>query len=213
MESDMNMDWPNLVRYRLENKKLDVQSNNQNRVVFMGDSITEGWSQLYPKYFGQKGYINRGIGGQTTPQMLIRFRPDVIDLNPSAVVILAGTNDIAGNTGPSNIKMITDNIFSMSHLAKVYGIKVVLSSILPVYEYEWAKEIKDVPSIILAINNKLKEFAIFNNMEYLDYYSLVVDARGGLMEEYSPDGVHPNIKGYEIMSDLAEEVLFRILDS
>jgi len=212
MESDMNMDWPNLARYRLENKKLDVQSNNQNRVVFMGDSITEGWSQLYPKYFGQRGYINRGISGQTTPQMLIRFKPDVIDLDPFVVVILAGTNDIAGNTGPSNIKMITDNIFSMSHLAKAYGIKVVLSSILPVYEYEWAKEIKDVPSIILALNDKLKEFAISNNMEYLDYYSAVVNATGGLMEEYSPDGVHPNIKGYEVMSDLAEKILVRILD-
>ena len=212
MESDMNMDWPYLARYKLENKKLDVQSNNQNRVVFMGDSITEGWSQLYPKYFGQRGYINRGISGQTTPQMLIRFKPDVIDLDPFAVVILAGTNDIAGNTGLSNIKMITDNIFSMSNLAKVHGIKVILSSILPVYKYEWAKEIKDVPSIILAINDKLKEFAISNNMEYLDYYSTVVDARGGLMEEYSPDGVHPNIKGYEVMSDLAEKVLIRILD-
>ena len=213
MESDMNMDWPNLARYRLENKKLDIQSNNQNRVVFMGDSITEGWSQLYPKYFGQRGYINRGISGQTTPQMLIRFKPDVIDLNPFVVVILAGTNDIAGNTGPSNIKMITDNIFSMSYLAKAYGIKVVLSSILPVYEYEWAKEIKDVPSIILALNDKLKEFAISNNMEYLDYYSAVVNATGGLMEEYSPDGVHPNIKGYEVMSNLAEKVLVRIFDS
>ena len=213
MESDMNMDWPNLARYRLENKKLDVQSNNQNRVVFMGDSITEGWSQLYPKYFGQRGYINRGISGQTTPQMLIRFKPDVIDLNPFVVVILAGTNDIAGNTGPSSIKMITDNIFSMSYLAKAYGIKVVLSSILPVYEYEWAKEIKDVPSIILALNDKLKEFAISNNMEYLDYYSAVVNATGGLMEEYSPDGVHPNIKGYEVMSNLAEKVLVRIFDS
>ena len=213
MESDVKMDWPNLARYRLENKKLDAQFNNQKRVIFMGDSITEGWSQLYPKYFGQRGYINRGISGQTTPQMLIRFKPDVIDLNPSAVVILAGTNDIAGNTGPSNIKMITDNIFSMSHLAKVYGIKVILASILPVYEYEWAKEIKDVPSTILAINDKLKDFAISNNMEYLDYYSAVVDARGGLMEEYSPDGVHPNIKGYEVMSDLVEKVLIRILDS
>ena len=212
MESDMNMDWPNLARYRLENKKLDAQFNNQKRVIFMGDSITEGWSQLYPKYFGQRGYINRGISGQTTPQMLIRFKPDVIDLDPFVVVILAGTNDIAGNTGPSNIKMITDNIFSMSHLAKAYGIKVVLSSILPVYEYEWAKEIKDVPSTILAINDKLKEFATSNNMEYLDYYSAVVNATGGLMEEYSPDGVHPNIKGYEVMSDLAEKVLVRILD-
>ncbi|MFL2983664.1 MAG: GDSL-type esterase/lipase family protein [Candidatus Neomarinimicrobiota bacterium] len=176
------------------------------------NSITEGWSNLYPKYFGERSYINRGISGQTTPQMLIRFKPDVIDLDPFAVVILAGTNDIAGNTGPSSVKMITDNIFSMSQLAKAHGIEVVISSILPVYEYEWAKEIKDVPSTILTLNDNLKKFAKSNEMEYLDYYSEMVNERGGLIEEYTPDGVHPNSKGYEVMSILAEKVLGRILN-
>lgn len=212
MENDINLDWPNLARYRLENKNLVASSGIQKRVVFMGDSITEGWSNLYPKYFGERSYINRGISGQTTPQMLIRFKPDVIDLDPFAVVILAGTNDIAGNTGPSSVKMITDNIFSMSQLAKAHGIEVVISSILPVYEYEWAKEIKDVPSTILTLNDNLKKFAKSNEMEYLDYYSEMVNERGGLIEEYTPDGVHPNSKGYEVMSILAEKVLGRILN-
>ena len=134
MENDLDLDWPNLNRYKDENKALSLLEHDKRRVVFMGDSITEGWSDLYASFFSNRSYINRGIGGQTTPQMLIRFKPDVIDLKPFAVVILAGTNDIAGNTGPSNVKMITDNIFSMSHIASSYGIKVVLSSILPVYK-------------------------------------------------------------------------------
>ena len=173
----------------------------------MGDSITEGWSDLYASFFSNRSYINRGIGGQTTPQMLIRFKPDVIDLKPFAVVILAGTNDIAGNTGPSNVKMITDNIFSMSHIASSYGIKVVLSSILPVYKYEWARGITDPPSTILDVNKRLKEHAKSNEMGYLDYYSSMVDDRPGLKNEYSPDGVHPNKEGYEVMSELAEKAL------
>ena len=141
MEENKNLDWPNLSRYQDENRSVRLPEKGKQRVVFMGDSITEEWSNLYPDYFDTKGYINRGIGGQTTPQMLIRFKPDVIDLEPDIVVILAGTNDIAGNTGHSNVKMITDNIFSMAELARAHQIKVVLSSILPGFEYEWAKEI------------------------------------------------------------------------
>ncbi|MDP6170378.1 MAG: GDSL-type esterase/lipase family protein, partial [Candidatus Marinimicrobia bacterium] len=122
MEHGASIDWPNISRYKKENDALAPTSPSENRVVFMGDSITEEWSNLYPRYFDDRSYINRGIGGQTTPQMLIRFRPDVIDLSPSVVVILAGTNDIAGNTGPSNVKMITDNMFSMSEIAMARGI-------------------------------------------------------------------------------------------
>ena len=207
MENDLDLDWPNLNRYKDENRALSLLEHDKRRVVFMGDSITEGWSGLCASFFSNRSYINRGIGGQTTPQMLIRFKPDVIDLKPYAVVILAGTNDIAGNTGPSNVKMITDNIFSMSHIATSYGVKVVLSSILPVYKYEWAKEIIDPPSTIVAVNNRLKEHADSNGMEYLDYYSSMVDDRPGLKNEYSPDGVHPNKKGYEVMSELAEKAL------
>ena len=209
----MEQDWPNLKRYADKNQTLGLPQANEKRVIFMGDSITEEWSNLYPRYFSERSYVNRGIGGQTTPQMLIRFKQDVIDLGPHVVVILAGTNDIAGNTGPSTIKMITDNIFSMSHIARAHGIKVVLSSILPVYIYEWAKEIIDPPSTIQAVNAKLKEHAGSYGLEYLDYYSAMVDDRPGLMNEYTPDGVHPNKKGYQVMSELAENTLSGVLSS
>ena len=177
----------------------------------MGDSITEEWSNLYADYFDTEGYINRGIGGQTTPQMLIRFKPDVIDLEPDIVVILAGTNDIAGNTGPSNVKMITDNIFSMAELARAHQIKVVLSSILPVFEYEWAKEIKDVPATIDSVNDELKKYVNDHGLVYLDYFSSMVDERKGMKKDYSYDGVHPNQDGYILMSSLAQKVLSRLL--
>ena len=136
----------------------------------MGDSITEGWSGLYPDFFENKDHINRGISGQTTPQMLIRFKPDVIDLSPSTVVILAGTNDIAENTGPSNVKMITDNIFSMADLASAHKIDIILCSVLPVYEYTW-KKILDVPSYIYGVNTMLKDYCKDKNLRYIDYFS------------------------------------------
>ena len=212
MESDSNQDWPNLKRYEDENLSLGYTQENEKRVVFMGDSITEEWSRLYPNYFEKRSYINRGIVGQTTPQMLIRFKQDVVDLMPTVVIILAGTNDIAGNTGPSTLKMITDNIFSMATLATAHGIKVVLSSVLPVYKYEWSPEIVDPPSTIDAINECLKEYAESNGLYYLDYFSEMVDDKRGLKKEYTPDGVHPNEKGYELMSAIAERKLKSILD-
>ena len=211
MESENNQDWPNLKRYEDENLLLGDPQENEKRVVFMGDSITEEWSRLYPNYFEERSYINRGIGGQTTPQMLIRFKQDVVDLRPAVVVILAGTNDIAGNTGPSNVKMITDNILSMATIATAHGIQVVLSSVLPVYLYEWSPEIIDPPSTIDAVNERLKEHAASNGIEYLDYFSEMVDDRKGLKKEYTPDGVHPNEKGYELMSTIAEKKLKSIL--
>ena len=211
MEDNKNLDWPNLSRYQDENMSVGLPEKGKQRVVFMGDSITEEWSNLYPDYFDTKGYINRGIGGQTTPQMLIRFKPDVIDLEPDIVVILAGTNDIAGNTGPSNVKMITDNIFSMAELARAHQIKVVLSSILPVFEYEWAKEIKDVPATIDSVNDELKKYVNDHGLVYLDYFSSMVDERKGLNKDYTYDGVHPNQDGYILMSSLAEKVLSRLL--
>ena len=211
MEENKNLDWPNLSRYQDENRSVGIPEKGKQRVVFMGDSITEEWSNLYPDYFDTKGYINRGIGGQTTPQMLIRFKPDVIDLEPDIVVILAGTNDIAGNTGPSNVKMITDNIFSMAELARAHQIKVVLSSILPVFEYEWAKEIKDVPATIDSVNDELKKYVNDHGLVYLDYFSPMVDQRKGLNKDYTYDGVHPNQDGYILMSSLAQKVLSRLL--
>ena len=211
MEENKNLDWPNLSRYQDENRSVGIPEKGKQRVVFMGDSITEEWSNLYADYFDTEGYINRGIGGQTTPQMLIRFKPDVIDLEPDIVVILAGTNDIAGNTGPSNVKMITDNIFSMAELARAHQIKVVLSSILPVFEYEWAKEIKDVPATIDSVNDELKKYVNDHGLVYLDYFSSMVDERKGLNKDYTYDGVHPNQDGYILMSSLAEKVLSRLL--
>ena len=211
MEDNKNLDWPNLSRYQDENRSVGIPEKGKQRVVFMGDSITEEWSNLYADYFDTEGYINRGIGGQTTPQMLIRFKPDVIDLEPDIVVILAGTNDIAGNTGPSNVKMITDNIFSMAELARAHQIKVVLSSILPVFEYEWAKEIKDVPATIDSVNDELKKYVNDHGLVYLDYFSPMVDQRKGLNKDYTYDGVHPNQDGYILMSSLAEKVLSRLL--
>ena len=211
MEDNKSLDWPNLSRYQDENRSVGLPEKGKQRVVFMGDSITEEWSNLYPDYFDTKGYINRGIGGQTTPQMLIRFKPDVIDLEPDIVVILAGTNDIAGNTGPSNVKMITDNIFSMAELARAHQIKVVLSSILPVFEYEWAKEIKDVPATIDSVNDELKKYVNDHGLVYLDYFSSMVDERKGLNKDYTYDGVHPNQDGYILMSSLAQKVLSRLI--
>ena len=212
MEDSKSLDWANLARYEDDNLKVGLPKKDERRVVFMGDSITEEWSNLYPEYFTEKGYINRGIGGQTTPQMLIRFKPDVVDLKPEIVVILAGTNDIAGNTGPSNAKMITDNIFSMAEIAKAYQMKVVLSSILPVYEYDWAREIKDPPSTIQAVNDALKQYASDQGLIYLDYFSSMVDERQGLNSDYTSDGVHPNESGYILMSSLVEEVLSELLN-
>ncbi len=212
MEDSKSLDWANLARYEDDNLKVGLPKKDERRVVFMGDSITEEWSNLYPEYFTEKGYINRGIGGQTTPQMLIRFKPDVVDLKPEIVVILAGTNDIAGNTGPSNAKMIKDNIFSMAEIAKAYQMKVVLSSILPVYEYDWAREIKDPPSTIQAVNDALKQYASDQGLIYLDYFSSMVDERQGLNSDYTSDGVHPNESGYILMSSLAEEVLSELLN-
>ena len=211
MEDNKSLDWPNLSRYQDENRSVGIPEKGKQRVVFMGDSITEEWSNLYADYFDTEGYINRGIGGQTTPQMLIRFKPDVIDLEPDIVVILAGTNDIAGNTGPSNVKMITDNIFSMAELARAHQIKVVLSSILPVFQYEWAKEIKDVPATIDSVNDELKKYVNDHGLVYLDYFSSMVDERKGLNKDYTYDGVHPNQDGYILMSSLAQKVLSRLL--
>jgi lysophospholipase L1-like esterase len=199
-------DWPDLARYRHENAILGAAVPGEKRVVFMGDSITEDWSKLAPGFFAGKPYINRGIGGQTTPQMLIRFRQDVIALEPNVVVLLAGTNDIAGNTGPSTLEMIEDNITSMAVLAKAQNIKVVLSSVLPVYDYPWAPGLQPTEKIP-ALNTWLENYALENNCVYLDYYSSMTDDRKGMKPEYSPDGVHPNEAGYKVMGEIAQETI------
>ena len=203
-------DWPNLKKYHKENNTLPLPTLEQKRIVFMGDSITEFWSVVDPDYFSGKSYINRGISGQTTPQLLLRFRADVIALHPTAVVILAGINDIAGNTGHSSIEMIRDNIFSMVELAKANQIKVILCSVLPAYDFSWKPNQEPIEKI-KALNEILKRYAAANKIVYVDYYSAMVDEREGLKADYSNDGVHPNKTGYQIMAPLVEKAIALVL--
>lgn len=200
-------DWPNLARYAEENAKLPPPKPGENRVVFMGDSITDAWGRKYGKFFPGKPYVNRGISGQTTPQMLIRFRPDVIALKPKAVVILAGTNDIAGNTGPMTLEQIQGNIMSMAELAKANGIRVVLASLLPVCDYIKPQTERRPPEKIRALNAWMKEYARKNKLVYLDYYSAMVDDKQMFKRELTYDGLHPNDAGYEVMLPLAERAV------
>lgn len=201
----MSQDWANLEKYREANQEI-IASSNFPEVVFMGNSITEGWTNLHPEFFEKHNFIGRGIGGQTTPQMLIRFTPDVIDLNPKLVVILAGTNDIAGNTGFSSKKMITDNIKAMVQLAQQNNIKVILSSILPVYDYPWRPGLEPV-SRISEINNWMENYARENGISYLDYFSHLSNAQKGMKKEFADDGVHPTEAGYKIMEPLVLEAI------
>jgi lysophospholipase L1-like esterase len=203
-------DWPNLNRYQNENAILKPVEAGQKRIVFMGDSITEFWSTVDSEYFSGKPYVNRGISGQTTPQMLLRFRADVIALKPTAVVILAGINDIAGNTGPMTIEMIRDNIFSMIELAKANHIKVILCSVLPAYDFPWKPNQEPIAKI-KALNEILLNYAVANNIVYVDYYSAMVDERKGLKADYSNDGVHPNKTGYQVMAPLADKAIALVL--
>ena len=199
-------DWANLSKYREDNAKLALTSSSENRIVFMGNSITEDWKTFHPEFFLGKPYINRGISSQTTPQMLLRFRADVINLNPELVIILAGTNDIAGNTGLSSIEMIAHNIISMAELAMINDIKIILCSVLPVYDYTWKPGLNPVGKIS-ALNEIIRDYAQNNGIMYLDYYSSMVDDRKGLTEDYTYDGVHPNKLGYIIMESLLETVI------
>ena len=212
-------DWPALGRYREANSKVAAPAKDEQRVVFMGDSITDGWDDpKYGGFFPGKPYVDRGISGQTTPQMLIRFRADVIALKPKVVLILAGTNDIAGNTGPMTLEAIEDNLTSMAELARAYNIHVVLSSLLPISDYEKTKDGKAIirsaqrpPEQIKALNEWMKNYAARNGGIFLDYYSAMADDKGFLREELSEDGLHPNQKGYDVMAPLAERAIARAL--
>jgi lysophospholipase L1-like esterase len=208
-------DWPNLARYAEANATLAAPSKFELRVVFMGDSITDAWvSPEFGGFFPGKPYVDRGISGQTTPQMLIRFRPDVIALRPKVVVILAGTNDIAGNTGPMTVEQIEANLVSMAELAKANKIRVVLASILPVSNYGHDRQgnpldmrINRPPEKILELNAWIKKYSAANGHTYLDYFSAMVDPQGLLQQDLSEDGLHPNAKGYAVMSPLAEQAI------
>lgn len=203
-------DWANLAKYREENAKLGPPAPNENRVVFYGNSITEVWAKNFPTMFPGKPYIGRGISGQTTPQMLVRFNQDVVALKPKVVVILAGTNDIAGNTGPSTIEMIEDNLRSMAEVAKANGIRVVLSSVLPVYDYPWRPGLEPAPKI-MALNAWMKDYAAKTGATYLDYHSAMQDARHGMRAGLASDEVHPTEAGYRVMAPLAEKAIAQAL--
>jgi lysophospholipase L1-like esterase len=212
-------DWPNLGRYRYANAQLAAPAKDQQRVVFLGDSITDAWPD--PRnggFFPGQPYVGRGISGQTTPQMLLRFRPDVIALHAAAVVILAGTNDLAGNTGPMSLEEIQGNLASMSELAHANKIKVIFSSVLPVYDGGHNQEGKPVvmtdrrpPEKILALNQWIKSYAAAHDDVYVDYFSAMVDEQGFLKKDLSEDGLHPNKAGYEVMAPLAQAAIDKAL--
>lgn len=198
-----NNDWANTLRYAAANRSLPAPTIGEKRVVFMGNSITEGWKMTDSLFFTNRPYVNRGISGQTTPQMLIRFRPDVIALKPAVVVILAGINDIAENTGPISLEAIAGNIASMAELARTNGIRVVLCSVLPANRFPWRPSILPAEKVI-ALNNMLRGFAAKNKIVFVDYYSAMVDDKQGLPEKYAQDGIHPTIEGYKVMEPLVE---------
>lgn len=207
---DQLQDWAQLSFYQDENKELLHPTLDENRVVFFGDSITEFWDLLAT--FSRKPYINRGISGQTTSQMLLRFRSDVISLQPKVVLILGGTNDIAGNTGPMTLEMIENNYASMSDLADANGIRVVFASVLPIHDYDVVKQSElHPPTKIKALNKWLEDYCNRHQLIYLDYYTQLLDSQGMLKAEFSNDGVHPNLQCYQAMAPVAEDAIQKAL--
>ena len=208
--ADQLQDWNQLGRYHADNAKVMGMPAEAKRVVFMGDSITDGWKLA--QSFPGKPYVNRGISGQTTAQMLVRMFPDVIRLKPAALIILAGTNDISRNTGPVTLQMITDNFEAMAELAKAHGIKVVFCSVMPVSDYTGRKQTeRRPPADILKLNAWLKEYAAKNGVGFADYYAATVDERGFLKDGFSGDGLHPNPKGYDLMAPVAAAAIEKAL--
>jgi lysophospholipase L1-like esterase len=203
-------DWPNLARYREANQRLPPASTSEPRVVFMGDSITELWDRDSGKFFASKGYLGRGIGGQTTPQMLVRFQQDVVALKPKVVVINAGTNDIAGNTGPSSLEMIEDNLKSMTQIAATNGIRVVLASVTPAYDYPWKRGLEPADKVV-SLNSWMKDYCTRTGCIYADYFTPMSDEKYGMKEGLSRDGIHPTPAGYAIMAPIAKRAIAQAL--
>lgn len=203
-------DWAALTKYQKENELLPIPAKKEKRVVFLGSSIFEFWKQKDPEYFSRNNYVDRGISGQISPQLLIRFRQDVINLKPKVVIILAGSNDIAGNTGHVTIDKVMNNIKSMAELAKLHRIKVILCKYLPVYEYPWNKQIKAADSII-NLNEKIEAYAQERNFTILDYWTPLADERKGQRAELTVDGVHPNLAGYKIMEEVTDAAVKKAL--
>ena len=201
----------NLNKYKEENSNLGLPKQGENRIVFMGNSITEDWKSLSPNFFLDNNYVNRGIGGETSTQMLLRFRSDVINLKPSAVVILAGINDIAENQGPISIPDIARNIFFMSQLASENNIKVILCSVLPAYDFPWRPGLNPKDKVI-SLNDLIQKHAQEKSFEYVDYFSSMVDERKGLIKEYGNDEVHPNLEGYRVMESIIQKSIHKVLN-
>lgn len=211
MNSLNAQDWPNFKEFQDANARLPQVKQNEKRIVFMGNSITIGWLQTHPDFFKNKPYVNRGISGQTTPQMLVRFRADVVDLDAAAVVLLAGTNDIAGNTGPVTLEMILDNIKSMTEIAQANDIKVILCSVLPAFDYPWRPGL--APNVkILKLNKMIKRYAEESGAYYLDYFTALEDGNNGMIKEYTTDGVHLTLEGYQVMEPLVENALQKVIN-
>lgn len=203
-------DWANFNEFKMANQELPPLKEGAERVVFIGNSITIGWLTTHPEFFEGKPYVNRGISGQTTPQMLVRFRSDVVHIDATAVVILAGTNDVAGNTGPTTLEQIADNIKSMTEIARANGVKVILCSVLPAYDYPWRPGLE--PNIkIPKLNALIKNFADQNEVFYLDYFSALNNGKNGIDKQYSYDGVHLTLEGYQVLELLLEEALKKVL--
>lgn len=233
--SDQMLDWNQLGRFHAADEELKKQPPVPGRVVFLGDSITEGWA--LDQYFPGKPYVNRGIGGQTTPQMLVRLYPDVIDLKPAAVIILAGTNDIAQNTGPETLTMVEENMMAITELAHRHGIKVILCSVMPISNYTmmparrvmrsgpgaaggWTappaptpqiRSVQRPPDQILQLDAWMKAYAASAGATYADYFSAVVDDKGMFKEGFSDDGLHPNDRGFALMAPVAEAAIDKAL--
>lgn len=207
--ADQLQDWNQLGRYFANNEELKKQRPDPKRIVFLGDSITDGW-KLADSFPG-KPYVNRGISGQTTPQMLVRFFPDVIALKPAAVILLAGTNDIAHNTGPETLTMIEENVQAMTELAQLHSIKVILCSVMPISDYTRRKQSEQRPPADILRINAWREYAVKVKAVYADYYSVLVDDKGMLKDGFSADGLHPNPKGYELMAPVAEAAIQKAL--
>ncbi|MCI7356770.1 MAG: SGNH/GDSL hydrolase family protein [Parabacteroides sp.] len=199
-------DWANFGRY----KEANAAVQQPVKAVFMGNSITDGWPSADPDFFTKNGYVGRGIGGQVSAQMLMRFRQDVINLKPQAVVILAGTNDLAHNDYAVTPEQTFDNVVSMVQLAQANGIKVILCSTLPAYQFGWRPELKPAEDI-KAFNKKVKAYADAHDILYVDYHSAMKDERDGLPEKYSKDGVHPTLEGYKVMEKLVQEALQKVV--
>lgn len=208
--ADEMQDWNQIGRYHADDERLMAEAPEPHRVVFLGDSITDGWNLA--QYFPGKPYVNRGISGQTTPQMLVRMFPDVIDLKPAAMIILAGTNDVARNTGPESSTMIEENFQAMAELARAHQIKVILCLLTPISDYTEHKQTEHrPPADILKLNTWLRDYAAKTQATIADYYSAIVDDKGMMKEGYSDDGLHPNAKGYQLLAPVAEAAIGKAL--